>query len=42
MENKQSFIAEARREQIITAAIEVLKEIGYVSTSLSKIAKKQI
>ncbi|EEM15107.1 MULTISPECIES: TetR/AcrR family transcriptional regulator [Bacillus] len=40
MENKQSFIAEARREQIITAAIEVLKEIGYVSTSLSKIAKK--
>ncbi|PHB27695.1 TetR family transcriptional regulator [Bacillus pseudomycoides] len=40
MENRQSFIAEARREQIITAAIEVLKEIGYVSTSLSKIAKK--
>ncbi|AIK38640.1 bacterial regulatory s, tetR family protein [Bacillus pseudomycoides] len=40
MENKQSFIAEARREQIITAAIKVLKEIGYVSTSLSKIAKK--
>jgi len=40
MEDKQSFIAEARREQIIKAAIEVLKEIGYVSTSLAKIAKK--
>ncbi|WP_026908117.1 TetR/AcrR family transcriptional regulator [Paucisalibacillus globulus] len=40
MEDKQSFIAEARREQIIKAAVEVLKEIGYVSTSLAKIAKK--
>lgn len=40
MENRQSFIAEARREQIIKAAIEVLREIGYVSTSLGKIAKK--
>lgn len=40
MENKQSFIAEARREQIVKAAIEVLKEIGYVQTSLSKIAQK--
>jgi len=40
MEDKQSFIAEARREQIIQAAIEVLKENGYVSTSLAKIAKK--
>lgn len=40
MEDKQSFIAEARREQIIKASIEVLKEIGYVSTSLAKIAKK--
>lgn len=40
MEDKQSFIAEARREQIIKAAIGVLGEIGYVSTSLAKIAKK--
>ncbi|MFD0772252.1 TetR/AcrR family transcriptional regulator [Bacillus sp. CGMCC 1.60114] len=40
MEDRQSFIAEARREQIIKAAIEVLREVGYVSTSLSKIAKK--
>lgn len=40
MEDRQSFIAEARREQIIKAAIEVLEEIGYVSTSLAKIAKK--
>lgn len=40
MENKQYLIAEARREQIIKAAVEVLREVGYVSTSLSKIAKK--
>jgi len=40
LENKQYLIAEARREQIIKAAVEVLKEIGYVSTSLSKIANK--
>lgn len=40
MNDRQSFIAEARREQIIKAAIEVLEEIGYVSASLSKIAKK--
>ncbi|MED1558682.1 TetR/AcrR family transcriptional regulator [Bacillus paramycoides] len=40
MEDRQSFITEARREQIIKAAVEVLKEVGYVSTSLSKIAKK--
>lgn len=40
MDDKQSFIAEARREQIIKAAIDVLREIGYVSTSLGKIAKK--
>ncbi|MDY0395687.1 TetR family transcriptional regulator [Virgibacillus halophilus] len=40
MEDRQSFIAEARREQIIKAAIEVLKEVGYVSTSLAKIAKQ--
>lgn len=40
MENKQYLIAEARREQIIKAAIEVLRKIGYVSASLAKIAKK--
>lgn len=40
MENRQSFIAEARKEQIIKASIEVLREIGYVSASLAKIAKK--
>lgn len=40
MEKKQSFITEARREQIVMAAIEVLAEIGYVSASLSQIAKK--
>ncbi|MBD1382992.1 TetR/AcrR family transcriptional regulator [Metabacillus arenae] len=40
MDNKQYLIADARREQIIKAAIEVLTEIGYVSTSLSKIANK--
>lgn len=39
VEGKQSFIAEARREQIIKAAIKTLDEIGYVKTSLSKIAK---
>ncbi|MDN8592872.1 TetR family transcriptional regulator [Chryseobacterium mucoviscidosis] len=40
MKNKQYLIADARREQIIHAAIEVLTEIGYFSTSLSKIAKR--
>lgn len=40
MENKQYLIAEARREQVMKAAIEVLTEIGYHSTSLSKIANK--
>ena len=40
MKNKQYMIADARREQIIHAAIEVLTEIGYFSTSLSKIANK--
>lgn len=40
MENKQYLIAEARREQVIKAAIKVLTEIGYHSTSLSKIANK--
>lgn len=40
MEDKQSFITEARREQIIKAAIEALQEIGYVNISLAKIARK--
>ncbi|OZU87537.1 TetR family transcriptional regulator [Virgibacillus indicus] len=37
---KQSFIAEARREQIIKAAIKTLDEIGYQKASLAQIAKK--
>ncbi|MDQ0220335.1 TetR/AcrR family transcriptional regulator [Peribacillus cavernae] len=40
MENKQYLIANARREQVIKAAIEILAEIGYHSTSLSKIANR--
>ncbi|MBM7839798.1 AcrR family transcriptional regulator [Alkalihalobacillus xiaoxiensis] len=40
MDNKQYLIADARKEQIITAAIAVLNEIGYINTSLSKIAKQ--
>ncbi|MED4953687.1 TetR/AcrR family transcriptional regulator [Paenibacillus macerans] len=39
-ETKQSFIAEARREQIIGAAIRTLDEIGYVHASLAQIAKR--
>ncbi|MFY0758023.1 TetR family transcriptional regulator [Metabacillus dongyingensis] len=39
-ESKQSFIAEARREQIFEAAIKTLDEIGYVKASLSQIAKR--
>ncbi|MCR8939431.1 TetR/AcrR family transcriptional regulator [Brevibacillus laterosporus] len=39
-EEKQSFIAEARREQIIEAAIKTLDEIGYVKASLSQIAQR--
>lgn len=39
MEDQPSFIAEARREQIIHATIKVLDEIGYVNISLAKIAK---
>lgn len=39
-EGKQSFIAEARREQIIEAAIKILDEVGYVKASLAQIAKK--
>ncbi|MGD6818525.1 TetR/AcrR family transcriptional regulator [Metabacillus sp. 113a] len=40
MKNKQYLIADARKEQIIKAAIEVLRDSGYVNTSLSKIASK--
>lgn len=39
-ENKQSFISEARRAQIIAAAITTLDEIGYVQASLAQIAKR--
>jgi AcrR family transcriptional regulator len=37
---KQSFIAEARRAQIVEAAIITLDEIGYVQASLAQIAKR--
>ena len=36
----QSFIAEARREQIVDAAIKTLDEIGYLKSSLAQIAKR--
>jgi len=39
-DNKQSFIAEARRAQITEAAIKTLDEIGYVKASLSQIAER--
>ncbi|WP_028612838.1 TetR/AcrR family transcriptional regulator [Paenibacillus harenae] len=39
-EGKQSFIAEARREQMFEAAIQTLDEIGYVHASLAQIAKR--
>jgi len=38
--SKQSFITEARREQIIEATIQTLDEIGYVKASLAQIAKR--
>jgi TetR/AcrR family transcriptional regulator, transcriptional repressor of bet genes len=37
---RQSFIGEARRNQIINAAITTLDEIGYVNASLAQIAKR--
>jgi len=37
---KQSFIAEARRAQIVEAAIKTLDEVGYVQASLAQIAKR--
>ena len=39
-DSKQSFIAEARRTQIVEAAIKTLDEIGYVQASLAQIAKR--
>ncbi len=39
-EEKTSFIAEARRAQILKAAIDTLDEIGFSNVSLAKIAKK--
>lgn len=38
--DKQSFIAAARREQMVEAAITTLDEIGYVKASLAQIAKR--
>ncbi|MED2899336.1 TetR/AcrR family transcriptional regulator [Bacillus tropicus] len=35
-----SFIAEARREQIILACIDTLEEVGYNNLSLTKVARK--
>ena len=40
MGDKQSFIAEARREQIIQACIDALDEYGYTNVSLTKVARK--
>ena len=40
VDGKQSFIAEARREQIVEAAIRTLDEIGFVKASLAQIAKR--
>lgn len=37
---KRSFIEEARRAQIITAAIETLAEVGYVKASMAQIANR--
>jgi TetR/AcrR family transcriptional repressor of bet genes len=39
-EGKSSFITEARREQIMAAAIQTLDEIGYVKASLAQIASR--
>ncbi|HEU5121846.1 MAG TPA: TetR family transcriptional regulator [Candidatus Saccharimonadales bacterium] len=40
IQDKRSFIEEARRAQIIEAAIAVLSEVGYAKASLAKIAAK--
>lgn len=39
-DEKTTFITEARRKQIIEAAIVTLNEIGYVKSSLAQIAKR--
>ena len=39
-QDQQSFIANARRTQIVQAAIRTLDEIGYVRSSLAQIAKR--
>src|SRR5262245_43055500 len=39
-EPKRSFIEEARRAQIIAAAIETLAEVGFGKASLAQIAKR--
>lgn len=38
--DKQTFIAEARRAQIVDAAIATLDEIGFANASLAQIAKR--
>lgn len=37
---RRSFIEEARRRQIIAAAVEVISEVGYQGASLARIAKR--
>lgn len=39
-DEKQSFIAEARRAQIVDAVIATLEEIGYIHSSMAQIAKR--
>jgi len=38
--NKNTFIQEARKQQIIEATITPLDDIGYVKASLAQIAKR--
>ncbi len=40
MDEKQTFIAEARRLQIVDATIKTLDEIGYIHASMAQIAKR--
>ncbi|MEU6829537.1 TetR/AcrR family transcriptional regulator [Nocardia beijingensis] len=37
---RRSFIEEARRRQIIAAAVEVISEVGYANASLARIAER--
>lgn len=39
-DEKKSFISEARRAQIVDAAIKTLDETGYIHASMAQIAKK--